>query len=137
MTHPAVPAIPPFEITIQKESLALWAGILHDPNPIHLDAVLVQAKGWGTAEINQGPANLAYVINALTQAFPDGAIESLDVQFLGNTFAGETVTASATIIDREERPDARRFVCEIQLVAGERSKVLGGRAVVVEPLSDK
>jgi hypothetical protein len=61
----------PFRIArVSPEGMKAWAKFLHDPNPIHLDPAVVKAKGLGERVINQGPANLAYLINMLQAANP-------------------------------------------------------------------
>jgi acyl dehydratase len=126
--------IPPFTIGVAPASMKVWAKILHDPNPIHLDPAAVRAKGLGERVINQGPANLAYIVNALHGAFPGGTIEMLDVRFLDNVFGGETVEASGKVVAVAEDAGRRRATCEVWLRAIGRDLVLGGKAVVSQPL---
>lgn len=118
--------------TVRRESLPVWAKILHDPNPIHLDAALVRALGLGEAEINQGPANLAFVIDALADAFPGGRIDSLDIRFVGNVFAGETVVPQGTIVAVDRQGADERATLDIALAVGDRI-VLKGSAMVRQP----
>jgi acyl dehydratase len=135
MTLNAGDAIPPFTIAVTPESMKVWAKILHDPNPIHLDPEVVRAKGLGDRVINQGPTNLAYIINALHAAFPGGTIEALDVRFLDNVFGGEIVEASGKVVDVAEGDHrVRRTTCEVWLRAIGRDLVLAGQAVVSQPL---
>jgi 3-hydroxybutyryl-CoA dehydratase len=134
MTHAVGDAIPAFTIQVSPESMKVWAKILHDPNPIHLDPAVVRAKGLGDRVINQGPTNLAYIVNALHAAFPGGTIEVLDVRFLDNVFGGETVEASGQVVEIAQTAGARRITCDVWLKAIGRSLVLSGKAVVSQPL---
>ena len=43
------------------------AAILQDPNPIHYDVDLVRELGMGDAPVNQGPINLAFLMNVVTR----------------------------------------------------------------------
>ena len=122
--------LPNFTILVTPGSMKVWAPILRDPNPIHLDPAVVKAKGLGDKVINQGPTNVAYIINALQQAFPGGEIEALDVRFLDNVFDGDTVDASGKVLEVIESAERRRTTCEIWLKVRDRNQVLGGRAVV-------
>ena len=88
---------------------------------------------WENA-INQGPANLAYVINALTAAFPGCEIETLDVRFLDNAFAGDVVEASGKVVEVSAAGGRRRTICEVWLHAPGPRPVVGGRAVVSQPV---
>ena len=85
MTVSVGDALPPFVIDrISPEGMRDWSVFLADPNPIHLDVEAVRAKGLGDKRINQGPINVAYVINMLMAAFPGGQIAAMDSRFLDN-----------------------------------------------------
>ena len=90
-----------------------WAEVLRDPNPIHLDPKAVAAKGLGDRVINQGPANLAYIITALQAAYPGARLLSLDVRYLDNVFAGDVVEAGFKVVAIE----GRCVNCEVWLNA--------------------
>jgi acyl dehydratase len=126
--------LPAFTVRVTAESMRLWAEMLRDPNPIHLDPQAVRSKGLGDRRINQGPANLAYLINALIAAFPGGAIEALDIRFLDNVFEDERVEAAGQIIAIAESGDRQHVDCEVWLKAPGRERVLGGSARIAQPL---
>ena len=111
---------------VDPEAMKVWALALHDPNPIHLDRAMVAAKGLGDRVINQGPANLAYIINMLSAAFPNAAIRSLDVRYIDNVFEGDDVTAGGTVVE----VGAEGVVCEVWLRAAARDLVIKGRATL-------
>jgi len=92
-----------------------WAVFLHDPNPIHLDPAVVKAKGLGERVINQGPANLAYLINMLRAAVPGGFIESLEVRYVDNVFAGDAVEAGGTVTAVSGDSGRQKLVCDVWL----------------------
>jgi 3-hydroxybutyryl-CoA dehydratase len=124
-------ALAPFRIAaVSPDGMKAWARFLHDPNPIHLDPAVVKAKGLGERVINQGPANLAYLINMLQAAFPGGLIESLEVRYVDNVFGGESVEAAGTV--KEVDASGRRVVCDVWLRA-EGRPVLTGAAIVTIP----
>lgn len=117
----------PFRIaSVDPEAMKVWAVALHDPNPIHLDRAMVAAKGLGDRVINQGPANLAYVINMLRAALPGAEIRSLDVRYIDNVFEGDDVTAGGTLIS----VDGAAFTCDVWLKAAARDLVIKGVAVL-------
>ena len=125
----------PFRIaSVSPEGMKAWAKFLHDPNPIHLDPAVVKAKGLGDRVINQGPANLAYLINMLQGAVPNGLIESLEVRYVDNVFGGEAVEAGGTVKDVSEEGSKRRVSCEVWLRAEARGQVLTGTAILATPL---
>jgi 3-hydroxybutyryl-CoA dehydratase len=115
---------------VSPEGMKAWAKFLHDPNPIHLDPEVVKAKGLGDRVINQGPANLAYLINMLQQAVPSAQIESLEVRYVDNVFGGEAVEAGGTIKEVLTDGAKRRISCEVWLRAPARGPVLTGTAVL-------
>jgi acyl dehydratase len=125
----------PFRIaSVSPDGMKAWAKFLHDPNPIHLDPAVVKAKGLGDRVINQGPANLAYLINMLRGAFPKAQIESLEVRYVDNVFGGEAVEAGGTVKDVSEDGSKRRVSCEVWLRAVARGAVLTGTAILAAPL---
>jgi len=81
-------ALEPFRFgPIDPQAMVVWSEILGDPNPIHLDGEAVKAMGLGTQRINQGPANLAYLINGVLQSFPQGKIERITSRFVDFTYS--------------------------------------------------
>lgn len=43
--------------SVPIEKMKLLAAVLRDPNPIHWDRAAVEAQGYGSRLINQGPIN--------------------------------------------------------------------------------
>ena len=126
--------LPDFRIeSVSRESMKAWAVFLHDPNPIHLDAEVVKAKGLGEKEINQGPTNVAYILTMLQQAFPEGQIQDLDSRFLDNVYADDTVECFGTVTDVSDTDKGSRVACEIDLQVPGRGIVISGTATVLLP----
>ena len=91
-------ALPPFVVaSVSPDAMRDWSGFLADPNPIHLDVTVVQAKGLGDKRINQGPINVAYLMNMLMTAFPGCRIETMNTRFLDNVYEGDRVVASGEV----------------------------------------
>ena len=127
MSYTVGDAIPPFVIeSVSPDGMKDWAVFLADPNPIHLDVEVVKAKGLGDRVINQGPANVAYMMNMLIAAFPGGRIEAMDSRFLDNVYAGDKVVASGRITAVE----GDRIDCELSLDVAGRGTVNSGTATV-------
>lgn len=121
----------PFRIEfVDPEWMKTWAVALHDPNPIHIDPAAVKAKGLGDRVINQGPANLAYMINMLKRAIPGCTIESLDVRYVDNVFGGDAVEAAGTVTEISNDAKGQKITCDIWLKADARDLVIKGVAVV-------
>nr|ART38517.1 G22 [uncultured bacterium] len=127
MSYSVGDALPPFVIeSVSPDAMKDWAVFLADPNPIHLDVEVVKAKGLGDKVINQGPINVAYMMNMLMAAFPGGRIESMDSRFLDNVYAGDKVVASGTVTAVE----GDRIGCAFTLDAEGRGTVNSGTATV-------
>ena len=66
MNFKAGDELTPFVIeSVSPDAMRDWSVFLADPNPIHLDVEVVKAKGLGDKRINQGPINVAYMMNML------------------------------------------------------------------------
>lgn len=127
MTHVIGQELPPFIIeAVSTEAMKQWAVFLADANPIHLDVEAVKAMGLGERVINQGPINVAYMMNLLMQAFPKGRIESMTTRFLDNVYGGERIIANGRI----EAIDGNRITCTVSLDSEDRGAVCTATAVV-------
>lgn len=128
MNHKVGDLLPPFVIeNVSPDAMKQWAVFLADPNPIHLDVEVVKAKGLGDRVINQGPANVAYMMNMLMAAFPGAIIEAMDSRFLDNVYAGDKVTAKGGITAVE----GNRISCEFTLDVDGRGTVNSGTATIL------
>ena len=115
---------------VSPDVMKAWAKFLHDPNPIHLDPAVVKAKGLGDRVINQGPCNLAWIISMLEAAIPGSTLDSLDVRYLDNVYAGEAVEAGGKVTEVAAERDSTIVSCEVWLRAVGRGLAIGGSARV-------
>ena len=123
-------ALVPLRIaSVSAQTMRAWAGFLNDPNPIHLDRAAVQACGLGERLINQGPANLAYIISMLQWALPGARLRELDVRYVDNVFEGDAVEATGTITQVDDGVP-QRLTCDVWLRAQGRGPVITGRAIL-------
>jgi acyl dehydratase len=114
--------------SISAADMQEWAQVLRDPNPMHLDPEAVAARGLGDRVINQGPANLAYIIAMLQAALPGARVQSFDVRYLDNVFAGDAVEAGAKIVS--VGAGGTPVSCEVWLKVDGRGAALQGAAVL-------
>jgi len=127
MSYAAGDLIAPFIVeSVSADAMKDWAVFLADPNPIHLDVAVVKAKGLGDRVINQGPVNVAYMMNMLLAAFPGATIEAMDSRFLDNVYGGEKAVASGRIT----AVDGDQLTCEFSLDIEGRGTVNSGTATI-------
>ena len=116
---------------VGTEQMKTVAALLHDPNPIHFDVESVQALGMGDRVVNQGPNNMAYVVNMLGDwAGGPGRVRALRVRFLGNVLGGDRLTARGTVTGVREEDGERLADLDVWLERAEDDRVLDGTAVV-------
>jgi 3-hydroxybutyryl-CoA dehydratase len=128
MSYSVGDTLPPFVIeSVSPQAMKQWSGFLADPNPIHLDVEVVKAKGLGDRVINQGPINVAYMMNMLMAAFPGARIDAMDARFLDNVYGEDKAIASGTITAIE----GNRISCEFTLNVEGRGTVNSGTATIV------
>ena len=108
-----------WEFLVPQESMDTWAVILDDPNPIHLDANAVKQVGLGNKTINQGPANIAYILNMIEENFPNSQILKMNNKMTDSVLEGDLVTVSGHIT--EIKVEESQFVasCSKQLTVEE------------------
>jgi acyl dehydratase len=121
-------SLPPFVIeSVSPDAMRDWSVFLADPNPIHLDVEVVKGKGLGDKRINQGPINVAYMMNMLMAAFPGCRIESIDSRFLDNVYEGDRAVASGEVTAVE----GNRVSCNLKLDVDGRGTVNAGTATII------
>jgi acyl dehydratase len=125
--------VPPLVVDpVPVEQMKTVAALLNDSNPIHWDVESVKTLGMGDRPVNQGPNNLAYVINMLVAwaGGDNGAVRRIQCRFLGNVFGGETVTARGTVTGVREENGERLADLDVWLERSAEDRVLAGTATV-------
>lgn len=124
--------IPVWELlAVSREKMKTLAPILQDPNPIHFDLDVVRDLGLGDRPINQGPSNLAYIMNMLA-AWTGGHqnLRRIKVRFRGNVLGDDHVVARGTVIEVRAEGGRTLADCEVELVCGGDAIALQGEATV-------
>jgi acyl dehydratase len=119
--------LPPLVIEqVDAERMKLMAAILRDPNPIHFDAERVRELGMGEKTVNQGPSNMSYLLNMVTQ-WSGGVptLRSVAMRFHGNVFADDRVECRGRVAAVE----AGLVTLDVEAAVGDR-QVLAGTVVV-------
>ena len=86
---------------VEQENLITWSSVLNDPNPIHLDNKTVKKLGLVDKCINQGPANIAYILNCISSNFKDYQLIEVKNKLNGNVFSGDKIVVEGKISDIE------------------------------------
>ena len=117
--------LPPFTFDrIDMPTIHGIMEIMHDVNPVHDDEALVERLGL-RGPVNQGPANLAYMMNMLRNfAGADGELERLEFRFLDTVTTGDVVTAGGKVTAVE----GERVECEIWLNRDDGVRAVSGSA---------
>jgi acyl dehydratase len=111
------------------------AALLQDPNPIHWDPESTRALGMGERTVNQGPINMAYIMNMLV-AWADNdpsRLRAITLRFLANVFNGDRVEAGGRVTAVREVDGERLADCEVWLDVTGGARALAGTATVVLP----
>ena len=106
---------------VRQEDLNSWSKILNDPNPIHFDANAVKKIGQGDKCINQGPANIAYLINTIFYNFPKCKILNIKNRLNGNVFVDDIVTVSGEITNISNKNESRIISLSLNLSTQENN----------------
>jgi acyl dehydratase len=115
--------------SVDPEKMKVFAVVLADPNPIHIDPEAVKAAGLGDRVINQGPAGMGYLLNLLRDAVPGATVEELKVRFSANVFGGDRVEAAGIV----ESVEDGRAHCKVWLDVTGGKRALSGTATLVLP----
>lgn len=116
---------------VSREKMKTLAPILADPNPIHWDLESVQELGMGDRPVNQGPNNMAYVMNMLA-AWSGGHhnLRKIRVRFAGNVLGDDHVVARGAVTGVRVDGDRTLADCDVELVVVGGAIALSGTAVV-------
>jgi acyl dehydratase len=108
------------------------AALLQDPNPIHWDTTATKALGMGDRTVNQGPINMAYLMNMLVSwaGNDPGRLRGITLRFIANVFAGDRVVAGGTVTGVREVAGETLADCEVWLDVDGAGRALSGTATV-------
>ena len=116
--------------TVKQSDLVTWSKILNDPNPIHLDKNKVIELGFGHDCINQGPANIAYVINCISKNFKDYELLSINNKLKGNVFSGDEIKVNGIIIDIKKNKNDIYVSLELNLKSQAKDDLMFSKAEI-------
>lgn len=116
---------------VSPEKMKTMAAILQDPNPIHWDVEVVRALGMGDRPVNQGPINMSFLVNTITDWSGDpGALRAVTIRYQANVFGGDTVRCEGEVLDRGEAAATLQITATVDgnpVITGTASVALGSR----------
>jgi len=115
---------------LRGDDMRLLAALLEDPYPPHFDERRAQELGY-PGLLNQGPANCSYLVQTVTQKLESPSdLQSFDIRFHDMVFAGETVTASATVEETHTEDSTRIVDLAMSLEKEDGTVAVDGTATV-------
>lgn len=115
--------------SVDPARMRTMAAILRDPYPVHWDRSANEAMGLAGRVINQGPLNLAYIVNMLLHWAGPECIRRLTVSFSRPVLDGDHVVAEGRVRALEVLGQESVARCDVWLERnGEH--VVDGTAVV-------
>ena len=118
--------------SVSAEKIKTMAALMGDPNTIHFDVDDVRRLGLGDRPVNQGPNNMGYVIDMLTDwAGGPANFRRVKVRFLGNVFAGDRLVAGGKVTAVRPSAEGQLVDCDVWLARDGTQAVLAGTATVL------
>lgn len=121
-----------FTKTVTETDIILYAGVSGDFNPAHINAEYANASMFGQ-RIAHGMLSAGFISNVLGMQLPGPGTIYLgqELKFVKPVFIGDTVTATATVIERIE--EKNRLVLETIVTNQNGDAVIKGKATVMPP----
>ncbi|TNE88922.1 MAG: MaoC family dehydratase [Deltaproteobacteria bacterium] len=112
-------------LTFTQRHVDLYAEISGDRNPLHFDPEFVAATPFGRPVVHGGLTS--GILNALVaedMPGPGTVFMSMDLKFTAPVFIGDTITATAEVLEVHER----KPVCQlaVRIVRSDGTEVLTG-----------
>ena len=121
-----------FTKTVTETDIIMYAGISGDMNPAHINAEAAKEGMFGQ-RIAHGMLSAGFISNVLGMQLPGpGTIYmGQELKFTKPVFIGDTVTATATVVERNE--EKNRLKLETIVTNQKGDVVIKGMATVMPP----
>jgi acyl dehydratase len=117
---------------VDAARMKILALLLADPNPVHLDPEAARRLNIADREVNQGPSNMAMVVNMLAQTWPDAELRQLRIRLLGQVLAGDSVEVVGDVLQsvvfEAEGNEFERLTVQFTLTVNDGVAVAAGEA---------
>ena len=114
---------------ISEKDIIAFAELIDDSNPVHLDAEYAKTTMFGE-RIAHGMHSASFFTTLIATRLPgiEGIYVSQDLKFIRPVRIGDTITAQATVV---EKNDAKRRLTLKTTVTNQRGEmVIDGKAVI-------
>jgi 3-hydroxybutyryl-CoA dehydratase len=115
--------------TITENDIITFARLIDDNNPVHLDAEYAKTTMFGE-RIAHGMHSASFFTTLIATRLPgiEGIYVSQDIKFIRPVRIGDTITAQATVV---EKNDAKRRITLKTTVTNHRGElVIDGKGVI-------
>jgi len=100
---------------ISKEQLVRYAGASGDFNPLHTDDETARKVGFDGV-VAHGMLIMGFLAQAVTEWFPQRFLKKINIRFKEATRAGESITVTVTVTEKQIVNKLGRLVCAIEAV---------------------
>lgn len=118
--------------SVDRTTLALFAGASGDHNPIHIDIDFARKAGLPDV-FAHGMLSMAWLGRLLTNWVPQAQIKNFNVRFLGITQVGHVITCSGTVSQKFELNGVPAAKLQIQTTNQYGEIRIAGEALVAFP----
>lgn len=117
---------------LTRTDLVMYAGASGDFNPMHTDEVSAQAAGFPSV-FGHGMFSAGFLAKALTDFVGIGNLQRYKVRFVKQTWPGDTLVSSATVVSKREEGGQRLIDLECSLTDTKGEVKVSGEATASLP----
>ncbi len=114
---------------ISRHTLALYCGSSGDTNPVHVDIDFARAAGFEDV-FCQGMLVMAYLGQAVTDAYPPDRLRAFKTRFAAITLLGTCITCEGHVAELLEQSGERRGRISLAAMDEAGNVKLSGEAIV-------
>ena len=118
--------------TVNRTTLALFAGASGDHNPIHIDTDVARRAGMPDV-FAQGMLGMAWLGRVVTRWAPQSQLRRFDVRFQGITHLGNAIRCTGRVLEKLEHEGERCVRIELQSANQFGQIKIVGEALVALP----
>jgi len=118
---------------ISKEQLVRYAGASGDFNPLHTDDETARKAGFDGV-VAHGMLIMGFLTQAATTWMPKRFLKKINVRFKAVTRAGDTITVTMKVTEKQIQENIGRIVCSIEAVDQNMQVKAGGTVEMHVPL---